>query len=379
MKKTLVALCVAAGMVGTASAADVQLYGLINTGLGYVHTHSDVAGVANTDTLSMDNGQEFGSRWGLRGGENLGNGYKVSFVLESGFESDTGLSDTKQNGRLFGREASISVSGGFGTLSFGRLPIFGSVLGANGLFRAIDPLFANYTSAFGSGAATASMWTRTDNSISYRTPTYAGLTGYAMYSFKMNTATDTGTEGKSSSDRYASLAARYQNGGLEGILVADTTMYGSYRTGTDIPDQGYTVTLGGNYGFNNGFKIIAFGQYFHDQELTARARAGVGYASLNAITGGKGYGYVDGWGIGVGAHYPVLGGTAKVAVNYRDMDNQNNTDFNRWTAAVGYDYPLSKRTSLYAMAGYSSEKVKTPTGSATPTGCELDMGILHRF
>ena len=118
MKKTLVALCVAAGMVGTASAADVQLYGLINTGLGYVHTHSDVAGVANTDTLSMDNGQEFGSRWGLRGGENLGNGYKVSFVLESGFESDTGLSDTKQNGRLFGREASISVSGGFGTLSF---------------------------------------------------------------------------------------------------------------------------------------------------------------------------------------------------------------------------------------------------------------------
>lgn len=160
-----------------------------------------------------------GSRWGLRGGENLGNGYKVSFVLESGFESDTGLSDTKQNGRLFGREASISVSGGFGTLSFGRLPIFGSVLGANGLFRAIDPLFANYTSAFGSGAATASMWTRTDNSISYRTPTYAGLTGYAMYSFKMNTATDTGTEGKSSSDRYASLAARYQNGGRKAFSL----------------------------------------------------------------------------------------------------------------------------------------------------------------
>ena len=85
------------------------------------------------------------------------------------------------------------------------------------------------------------------------------------------------------------------------------------------------MTLGGNYGFNNGFKIIAFGQYFHDQELTARARAGVGYAGLNAITGGKGYGYVDGWGIGVGAHYPVLGGTAKVAVNYRDMDNPTST------------------------------------------------------
>lgn len=33
----------------------------------------------------------------------------------------------------------MPLSGGFGALSFGRMPIFGSVLGANGLFRAIDP------------------------------------------------------------------------------------------------------------------------------------------------------------------------------------------------------------------------------------------------
>lgn len=57
------------------------------------------------------------------------------------------------------------------------MPVFGSVLGENGLFRAIDPLFANYTQGLGSGFASASIWTRVDNAFAYRTPTFGGLTG----------------------------------------------------------------------------------------------------------------------------------------------------------------------------------------------------------
>ena len=124
----------------------------------------------------MENGQEFGSHWGLRGSEDLGNGLKLDFVLESGIESDTGNLDTNQGGRLLGREAQMTFSGSFGALSFGRMPIFGSVLGANGLFRAIEPLFANYTTGFSTSNATASMWTRVDNAIFYKTPTFAGFT-----------------------------------------------------------------------------------------------------------------------------------------------------------------------------------------------------------
>ena len=126
------------------------------------------------------------------------------------------------------------------------LPVFGSVLGANGLFRAIDPLLANYTVGFSSGFASASKWTRGNNAVSYVTPTFAGVTGYAMYSFQTDTTTDPNqVEGKSSADRYASLALRYQNASLEGILVADTTLYGSERQNKHS-DDGFTITVGAN-------------------------------------------------------------------------------------------------------------------------------------
>ena len=250
MKKTLLALSVTGALVSAAGAApQVEVYGLLDTGVSYVHTDADIAGVADTDTFSMTNAQEFGSRWGLRGVEDLGNGYKVGFTLESGIESDTGALDTKQGGKLFGREAHLNISGPFGKVWMGLMPVFGSVLGENGLFRAIDPLFANYTQGLSSGFASASIWTRVDNAFAYRTPTFGGLTGYAMYSLKMNTSA--GEEGKADADRYASLAARYVNAGLEAVLVADTTLYGNARTGANAhEDDGMTVTLGGNYTYS---------------------------------------------------------------------------------------------------------------------------------
>lgn len=148
----------------------------------------------------------------------------------------------------------MTLSGSFGTLSFGRMPIFGSVLGANGLFRAIEPLFANYTTGFSTSNATASVWTRVDNAISYKTPTCAGFTGYAMYSLQNDSVAGTkvgSTEGKSSTDRYASVALRYLNNRFEAVFVADTTNWGSIEThkgynDSENVDDGYTYTLGGN-------------------------------------------------------------------------------------------------------------------------------------
>ncbi len=396
MKKTLIACGVASAfLAGSACAADVQLYGLINTGLSYVNSNSDLKGSSSVSKFSMENAQEFGSRWGIKGSEDLGNGYKVSFVLESGFESDTGKLDEKQSTtRLFGREANITLSGDFGALSFGRLNIFGSVLGANGLFRAIDPLFSNYTT-FGSGRASASMWTRVDNAISYKTPTFGGLTGYAMYSFK-NDSTKGGDEGKASSDRYASIALRYLNAGFEAVLVADQTNWGSvtktvangWTKGKD-DDDGYTITLGGNYTFANGIKPIIWGQYFDNQNLNVNANAGtdqfaagIKAISNNGLSGNnrfEGYGFVTGWGAGLGLHVPAFGGVAKFAANYRDMDNELDIDFKRWSVYAGYDYSLSKRTSLYVMTGYNEEKAESKTKSATPYAYEFCFGILHRF
>lgn len=385
MKKSLIAMSVLGAFVaGSATAANVEIYGLINPALMFTSSNGDYDGAETKNQFSMEEGKEFGSRWGLRGMEEISPDFKVGFVLESGFRSDTGaLGAARDTGRIFDRESHIDLHTKFGKFQFGRMPLFGSVLGADGLFRAIDPLFANYTFAFGSGSVTASDWTRVDNAISYVTPTFAGLTGYAMYSFKNDGTTDA-EESKAESDRYASLALRYQNGSLEAVLVTDMTMYGSVdKKGHEEAgaDNGFTVTLGGNYEFSNGFKLIAFAQYFKDQWLNTNARAGVTFDGVDYITDKKGYGFVDGYGVSLGANYPLGGGIIKGQVAYRDMDNTDDVDFNRWFVALGYDYPLSKRTSLFAMTGFTQEKVEnnSTNDEATPYGFEFTAGILHRF
>lgn len=388
MKKSLLALSLAAALSGSAFAADVQVYGLIDLSLSYVHSDSD--GWGSDSKFTMENAREFGSRFGIKGSEDLGNGYKVGFVLENGFKADTG--DFDQGGKMFGRESHLDLYTPYGKIAFGSMPVYGSVLGADGLFRAIDPLFANYTEAFGSGFVTASSWTRVDNAISYVSPTFAGFTGYAMYSFK-NSVSGAGTEGTSESDRYASLAVRYLGGPLEVVMVADTTIYGSGRSGNQNSDDGWTATLGGNYTFSNGLKLIAFGQYFKNMDLNAKQRAGVvlsglenGMAALNAARENAGleefeadYGFVDGYGLSIGANYPLFGGVIKGQLAYRDMDNQNDIDFTRYMASVGYDYQLSKRTAVYVMGGYTQEKMEYKGENITPNGYEFTFGTVHRF
>ena len=381
MRKSLLLLGILSALSAAATAApSVTVYGLLDMSLSYVHSEGDIAGAANHDDFTMENGLENGSRFGLRGAEDLGNGMKVGFVLESGIESDTGALDAKQGGRLFGREASLSLETPVGKFFAGRLPVFGSVLGENGLFRAIDPIVANYTSAIGSGYASASLWTRVDNTIAYRSPTVNGLTGYAMYSFKMDGVKGKGEEGHEETDRYASVALRYQANPFEAVLVADTTMYGDRETrlGQDVSD-GVTVTLGGNYTFENKLKLITFLQYFDSQYLNTMARGGVARDGILTATGDKGYGFVDGWGASVGVNYPLGAGNAKFSVNYRDMDNQNNVDFTRFTVAGAYDYPISKRTALYTLVGYSQEKVETGTVEAKPDGYQFALGMIHKF
>lgn len=382
MKKSLIALAVAsAAMAGSAYAANVEVYGLLDTSLAYVYADPDASGHDGEGKFTMENAREFGSRFGLRGSEDLGNGMKVGFVLESGIKSDSGELD--QGGRLFGREAHINLTGDFGYLAFGLQPVFGSTLGQHGLFRAIDPLFANYTEAFGSGHASASMWTRVDNAISYVTPNWAGFNFYGMYSFENDSTKPydrNADEGSSGVDRYAALAARYQQGALEMVAVYDTTMYGNDRQSAKYDDNGQTFTFGGNYTFAGGLKVLAFGQWFKDQELN---RAGAMGDALKAHRGTSGYGFVDGYGVSLGVNYPIGGGVAKAQVAYRDMENQLDQEFNRWTIAAAYDYPLSKRTAVYAMTGYSQESMEgeTATGKfdADPKAYEFTVGMVHRF
>ena len=105
--------------------SSVTLYGVADMGIEYVNHLGNVPTPANGfnpgpahDVVRVTSGHRAGSRWGLRGKEDLGGGWSSVFVLENGFNLDTG---TTQQGRLFGRQGFVGLTcASVGQFSFGR-------------------------------------------------------------------------------------------------------------------------------------------------------------------------------------------------------------------------------------------------------------------
>lgn len=113
MKKSLLALAALGAFAGVAHAqSSVTLYGIIDEGFN-VNTN-----VKGQHLYNLSAGVLQGSRWGLRGTEDLGGGLKAIFVLENGFDENTGKMN--QGGLLFGRQAYVGLSSNYGTVTLGR-------------------------------------------------------------------------------------------------------------------------------------------------------------------------------------------------------------------------------------------------------------------
>ena len=89
-KRILVAAVL--GSIGVAAHAQssVTLYGLIDAGVSYVNNSSSTVTGHSNSLTKYDDGVAQGSRWGLKGSEDLGNGLKAIFTLENGFNSGNG-------------------------------------------------------------------------------------------------------------------------------------------------------------------------------------------------------------------------------------------------------------------------------------------------
>ena len=387
MKKTLAALAVLGAFAGSAMAADVTLYGLVDYGFSYEHADGDISGFDAQDTFQMKTGQNSGSRFGLKGTEDLGNGLKVGFVLENGFTADDGKMDNSD--RLFGRESNLFITGAFGTLSFGRVGQLASANGTFGLLGVTSPFSSGWGDSIGPKFVTANGWARFDNTVTYATPTFAGLTMYAQYSFGTDSAKTDAThiEGQSSVDRYYGLGAKYVNNGLTLVGVVDSVNYQSYASGVTNPDldDSLTVTLGGNYDFGV-VKPYLLGQYFKNAKAFGQKNVdktssfGKGYTFSGAgVNGAKG------WGLAAGVDVPAFGGTAKALLAYGDAEGEDNSDMevSRWVFSVGYAYNLSKRTSVYTAASYMRDDVNKELANTTsdinPSSVEVAAGLIHKF
>lgn len=384
MKKTLAAVAVLGAFAGSAVAADVTLYGLVDYGVRYQNLDADKAGVDRTNKVDMKSGANSGSRFGLKGTEDLGNGVKVGFVLENGFAADTGALGDKNN-RLFDREAQLFVDGSFGRVSFGRVGQLASANGSYGLLGVTGPFSTGYGDATsGLKFVGANGFTRFDNTITYMTPSFGGLTVYAQYS---SSVSSTGTENESDTDRAYGIGAKFVGAGLTLVGVVDSTNYQSF--GADAVskdmDDALTVTLGGNYDFQVA-KVYFGGQYFDNAKTVAASNVIVDTTNKKAKIG-SGYTLgslgAEGWGLGLGVGVPVMGGTASAYAGYLDADSVDDSDasLKRFTGAVGYSYTFSKRTSMYSTLSYTKDEYKA-NGTADkvkPTSVEAIVGLIHKF
>lgn len=385
MKKTLAAVAVLGAFAGSAIAADVTLYGIVDMGLNYSHvdadgyTNSKGVRVDDMDKFEMKSGQQSGSRWGLKGTEDLGNGLTVGFILEDGFAADTGV-DTDQ---MFDRESSLFIEGGFGKLAFGRMGSINNGVSSWGLIgrtSAFGTSFGDYTVQAGNIFSCAGKW---DNMIAYQTPSFAGFKVYAQYSMGQSTdggkAVEGAVENESSSDRYYAIGATYDNGPFGAYLAVDSRNYKSIGDNYGVDDS-LTVTLGGSYDFEVA-KVYLGAQYF-DEVAISSVGGILGKVSNFEKTGSK----IEGYSVALSADAPILGGKGMFGVGYLDAEQADSVtggdfDFTRWVVSAGYDYPLSKRTNVYGIMSYMDDEYDAAGNGAdvNPSAYTFFVGMRHKF
>ncbi|WP_434107064.1 porin [Paraburkholderia caffeinilytica] len=346
MKKTLMVAALT-GVFATAAHAQssVTLYGLIDAGITYTNNQH---GHSNWQETS---GSVNGSRWGLRGSEDLGGGLKAIFTLENGFGINDGT--LKQGGREFGRQAFVGLtSDQFGAVTLGRqydsvvdyvgpLALTGTQYGGTQFAHPFDN--DNLNNSF-----------RVNNSVKYQSVNYGGFKFGGMYGFS-NQA------GGFANNRAYSAGASYNWGGLNvgaGYLQLNsngaTGAAAAFNSGGAVSSDNtffavrqQTWGAGANYAFGPATVGLVYTQ------TNLSGLAGIG-AGASGQTGGIAFG-------GSSAHFQNIEANARYALTpavsiagsytytraslagTRPHWNQ----FNLQTA-----YALSKRTDVYLQGEY---------------------------
>ena len=359
-------VAVLGAFAGSALAADVQLYGLVDLGLNWTQVDN---GKTTTDSFGMGSGQNSGSRFGLKGTEDLGNGYKVGFNLDNSFKADDGAFD--KGSRLFHRESILFVQTPYGELSAGRTGGLDSGVGRYGqMGSGATAMSTGWDNIAKTSKVFLGLGDRMDNTLTYQSPKFAGVTVLAQASLKKSNVNDKGVaieteEGSSDADRYYALGVTYGAGALNAGLVYSQTDWNRTELKDQTNDDNQTVVSAfANYDFGMVKPMVAV-QYFDGGK-----DVDVANTALN-----KGYGFV------VGGTAPLVGGTLKVQLGWNDYEDVKTgaTEGNNIITGVGYEYPLSKRTFVYTAAGYTQVKTEKAGVETKTKTSEVMLGMVHKF
>lgn len=350
------AVCAAALAAQSAAAADVTIYGTVDTGLRWTHVRG------GDDTLELVSGDNLSPAVGLEGTEELAAGTEVFFKLEQGYYLDDG--SMAFEGRMFGRESTLGLRGSFGTIAIGRMGSIGSATGSYDMTCALDPFGAGYTDA--GIQATMIETSRLDNAVTYVTPELAGLQATLQYSNQIGYSGDTQEVGEwNENTRYTSIGLKY---GIGNLLA--TVMYErEWKAHSNDTDDAWFLTGGVSYDF--GFMTVyAAGQ--HAENYGTGSQFGNWWYELDEEDWvNKNNSFMLGVGKSLGAAWLMA------SVQYMDAETVSGEDVKRTVAGVGATYNLSKRTSLYG-----AFSVSNADGSLEDAGLDrtvLNFGLSHTF
>ena len=339
MKKLLIAAAVAAAC--SAQAADFTMYGVMATGFTYTDTKA-------AETFQMNSGNYAGPRVGFKGTEDLGNGYAVDFLIEMGFNGDTGA--LGGNGALFNRESRLSVVSPYGTVGAGRLGAFSSGSSSLGWLWEFDPFEAAYVDA-GVQAWMVNAWRRTDNTLYYQTPTFGGVTVGLQYGMTGENTTE--AERYSDNDGFYNLTARWDGENSRALLGFEYDTYGTVKEGEGVQrDDAWSVKLIGVHDFTSEF--TGYLGAFYSKNYRKYSDWDIeGMPFKFDAQNGKG---LESYSVFAGAKYSVGNASFLASVSYMDGENKGTLDqdneYSRYTIGLGAHYYFSKRTMLYAVTSY---------------------------
>ncbi len=350
MKKSLIALALAAAVptLAQAQASNVIMYGKVDLGVvkytGF-----------NNGNLSISQGN--GSRFGVRGSEDLGGGLRANFTIEHRFNADTG---TVSSNNFWQGRSIVGLSGGFGAIQLGRdyTPSFWVALASDpwgwSYIRAGDGLSVDYT--HGNAGAV-----RFANSIQYTTPDLGGLKAQVMVGMKES-----------------SVAGAGNNLGFNLVYAAGPVYLGYALQKNKSSQPSYAATTAGAVSVStNGATTVAAANSTVNV-LTGSYNLGFAKAILGFNTGKTAAGKTKNFSLGATA--PIGAGELRVAFAKADAPGKNVAG-DKKIFGIGYGYNLSNRTELYT--DLSSEKfdasVAGNNGGLVKKKTSIDFGVNHNF
>ncbi|WP_321951655.1 porin [Paraburkholderia bannensis] len=360
VKRMAVLVAVSALPVTVWAQSSVTLYGVLDAGFIYTNKSFNPANGQNggKQFQMISSGLE-PSVFGLTGQEDLGGGVRAKFKLESGISLANGGFDNS-NGGLFGRQAWISLASNLGELKAG-VQFSPFILALYDSDPRSMAQFASNISVYGNNTFTGSF---VSNAITYISPKLAGFTASLMYALG-------GVAGDFKAGRQYSASLKYEGAGL---LVNAAVYDASAGNEASLNDTLFKVPLIAKT-FGLGYTISSFTVKGSFTNYKAPE------TNLGGLVGGGNH---DVWNLGF-----VYNATPALTINsgvwYQRDPHESGT--HGLLVALGSQYSLSRRTSLYAQVGVANNRGRSTLGldvdgalqATNGTTVGGGVGILHKF